>query len=643
MAIPTTFSGHKKTVIIGGGVGGIFTAKELSQSSQDFALFDMMPRPGGVYARFSYPDMHFTTSTQTAAIGDFPWKGAPHHWSIPEFLSYLDDYVAHYGFADDLHFNAKVESARRLGDQGDKWEVTVHFKKWHSHFSHGETLCAQKVEERKEVWTCDHLVVASGTHNAWEYPEYEGLAGFEGEVYHSSMFHDLREKLAGKELLLVGTGESGCDLANLAAKVCKQVHVSVRKHSGVYFPREFESVPADTVDCRAIYSLSRVEGHKSVVHGFKKRFEEHSYDHELFKLVGSTNHSGNRSALNSYGVKTFDLFHAVRDHGAKIQPGVEKFDGKKVYFTDGSVLQPDAVMFSTGYCLRFPFFEEHESELSARIKDMRKNWKHMVLPELGDKLFLAGFARPNMTSLFIPAELQARCAGAVIRKEVVLPGPEDMIAQAAADAKYYTEVFSEGTCKRLRALVDHLHYNDNLAAFIGASPPMVKAFFTDPELFVHLFFGSLNGAQYRFSGPNAVEWSEAAKAVKGIPLHRNYARACLKLHLRTVNLAFPIMLTRGLFSKDFRPVGYMHRAPFVFWALVAAVLGWSAAFTESPLFLGSSLPLAVLWLAGRAYLLVMATFCAVLSATVAVAYMYSPKSNPPGVRWHEAAAKYKTQ
>jgi cation diffusion facilitator CzcD-associated flavoprotein CzcO len=68
-------AGHLETIIIGAGVGGVFVSKELHQcGSANFLCFDAMPRPGGVYVRYSYPGMRFTTSTNTAAFGDFPWR-----------------------------------------------------------------------------------------------------------------------------------------------------------------------------------------------------------------------------------------------------------------------------------------------------------------------------------------------------------------------------------------------------------------------------------------------------------------------------------------------------------------------------------------------------------------------------------------
>jgi hypothetical protein len=75
---------------------------------------------------------------------------------------------------------------------------------------------------------------------------------------------------------------------------------------------------------------------------------------------------------------------------------------------------------------------------------------------MGDALFLVGFARPNMTSLFIPTELQARLVSAIVRGAHALPAPATMEKEAAEDAYTYVSFFSAKTCGRVQSLVDHV-------------------------------------------------------------------------------------------------------------------------------------------------------------------------------------------
>lgn len=568
-------TGHLKAVIIGAGVAGVFTTKELYlHGERNYRCFEALPRAGGVYARYSYPDMYFTTSTQTTAFSDYPWKGKLGiHFSIPQFLGYLDEMIEHFGFGKQITYNCKVEHINRLAD--GKWQVWVHYGIYHNHFSYTPEMF-EGVTDRWETYTCDHLVVSSGTHNYFKLPDYDGLKEYKGVVHHSSTFQEMKESYRGKTVLILGTGESGCDLVRLCGDVAKKVFVCVPKHTGVYFPRTFEEVPADTVDCRLLYSVPRMFD-PLVEQGFRDRFEQHSTEHDAFHMAAEANHENYRTALNSYGVKTFDMFYSVTEHGSEIVGGVERFDGYDVVFTDGSRLAPDVVLFCTGYNLRFGFFEKFLEPLACELTNIRALWKHMIHPDYDDKLILAGFARPNMTSLLIAADLQSRCAGALIAGKLKLPPRELRIRLAAEDRAYFVATFGEKTTSRLRALVDHLYYNDSLAEFMGASPPYAEALARgDLKLWQHLMLASLNGCHYRFYGPNALPWDEAATIVKNIPLHKHYMRACIRTHCisSTVHLIGAVL---SPFHKKFRAVGHFGHFQEYLWLGMIGIAGVAAA------------------------------------------------------------------
>ena len=627
---------HLQTIIIGSGVGGCFTSKELHERGSNFLCFDALPRPGGVYVRYGYDHMHFTTSTQTAAFGDFPWTGPPAHWSIPEFLEYLDAYIAHFGFGHRLRMNSRVETVKRLVANGPSWEVTVRQGGGHRH-GDGCTTPKPAVDR----YTCDNLVIATGTHNAWEYPDIPGLkTRYRGKFYHSSMFHDIakRGELRGKHVLIMGLGESGADLCKFAADAARKVTVLVPHHSAVYFHREFEGAPADTVDSRAMYCLPRGMAHPVLRHTLRRRFLKHSYDQDLFSAAAEANFKSGRTPFNSFGVKSLDLFEALvrRRQVEAVEARAAHFEHDDVVLSNGCRVCPDVVLFSTGYRLRFPFFEKTEPELANRLQHIRSLWKHCVVPELDSALFCVGFARPNMTSLFIPTELQARLVAAVVTGALALPAAVTMRAEATEDAAYYNHVFPG--CSRVGALVDHLHYNDGLAEFLGASPPLLRALLEgDLRLFVHLFFGSLNASHYRFSGPGPAlkdgkvrtargrQYAEAAMAVKRIPLHLNYRRALLQPHFILMNFAMPVMLFASPFAASVEPVGIMRYAVKVFWGFFFLVLAALLLLSEG------AEQQTILRLLFQALRISLATYYVLGNSLIALAYAFSPTPTLPGV------------
>src|SRR5690606_22278658 len=74
-------------------------------------------------------------------------------------------------------------------------------------------------------------------------PEFKG--DFSGEFVHSAIYKNAAI-FEGKRVLVIGAGNSGCDIAVDAVHRAKKVHISVRR--GYYFvPKYVFGKPSDTV------------------------------------------------------------------------------------------------------------------------------------------------------------------------------------------------------------------------------------------------------------------------------------------------------------------------------------------------------------------------------------------------------------
>jgi hypothetical protein len=122
--------------------------------------------------------------------------------------------------------------------------------------------------------------------------------------------------------------------------------------------------------------------------------------------------------------------------------------------------------------------------------------------------------------------------------------------------------------------------------------------------------------------------------VKRIPLHCNYERACLRLHVVAVHLGHVMMLIGVVFTKRLRPVGAMVGVVPLFWG--AVVFFFAANFASQTTAAGASLPgpRDALWCLAQSVGTVSALFITTSHALIATAYFYSSPSraSPPGTR-----------
>ena len=119
--------------------------------------------------------------------------------SRTQYVRYLQGYSSMLGV--DVRLKHTVTSATRppgpaLGS--DRWEVTVRIE-------------AEDVEPVEKVYRPRVLVVANGMFNNPTVPEIPGLERFRGQTMHSSNYKNGRE-FDGKRVLVVGTGNSGCEI-----------------------------------------------------------------------------------------------------------------------------------------------------------------------------------------------------------------------------------------------------------------------------------------------------------------------------------------------------------------------------------------------------------------------------------------------
>ena len=463
-----------KCIVIGAGPGGIVATKELLEKGfEDVLCLEQANGLGGVFSR-SYDNLVLTSSVTFSMFSDH-WvgEGKNHHfWTKDEAVSYWTSYADHYDVMTHIRFNSKVQQVLPMED--GNWEIRL---------------------DGGEKFHCAHLVVAIGNNNIPRYPEWKkdvtGVACSHSRDYiNAASFKD-------KNVLVVGGGESGSDVAYEISQVARQCWVSLRETTGWIVPRKRGGHAADVSTHRGIWDLPREYGRK--LSPFVLKLERARQD-PVFDALADLNEKvkARNGIWGIFGTKTLALPKAIAHHGAKVVGDVTKVHsgGKKLETADGTLIEGlDAIVFSTGYQNKADFMPE-----GLQVCDPRSLYKHMFHPEYGDRLAWIGWARPGFGSQFPIMEMQSRYCALIFSEEMKLPGNDEMIKTAEEDEAIYREQFEENAV-RIRSLVDYHRYMNGMAKIIGCYPPLLRYFFTRPKIWLHLMYGPTQATQFRLKGP----------------------------------------------------------------------------------------------------------------------------------------------
>jgi len=577
-----------KVGVIGGGVSGIVTAKELKEVGIECECFEMMPVLGGVFAHYGWKDGRLTSSSVFTWFSDFPMKDRQKHLTWEEWVDYLNRYAVHFGIIDQFRFNCKVVDVKQCSEGG--YDLTIHKRNWsNGHSSHGSQ---EKVEEEIFTTYYDYLVIGSGLHHTPNLPKWSGVDSFRscgGTLLHSSKFRDAAE-FKGKNVVVVGAGESGSDITYHISNVAKKTYSSMRSGTGVLFPDKANGYTADIRDNRIVWSFPRALW-PLVVASQAKFFRTVNYEPaqraKVFKMAADMNVKNRASGFNINSCKSFGIPEAIIYNNAEIKPNISHFSGKSIHFTDGSVVdEVDAVIAATGYQMDINAIKD--KDLKEKFSNPRLLWKNMMAIDQTD-LFIVGFTRPQNINLVTCCELQARTIALIVSGQKSVPSEEEMKSDILKHIEHMQRTFSRGS----KTLVDFHYYADGLAQWIGCAPDFVSTLLTDPMMVINMVFAPFCPCQYRLVGPGATP-SLARDAIMASPYYQHHRE-----RLARDMSGFFLLLTTGVWSlfgigeKHMRPVGLAGKLFEFFAALWLGLIIVSIYFQQFPVSLLLLFPILV--------------------------------------------------
>lgn len=205
---------------IGAGPAGIGCAKTMLEKGHEVTVFERKDEIGGLWRFESVgtsvnPSTVATSSRFYLAFSDFPIASdMPHFLHQEQYVAYLRRYVEQHRLDERIRLRSEVTRVRRRHDDA-MWTVSVR---------HG----SQEAE-----YEFDAVAVCSGLHR--RQPAAETLREFCGQVLHSSEVKDYGI-FSGKRVLVIGGGESGCELAHIAAQTARRAALSLKRGITVVTP-----------------------------------------------------------------------------------------------------------------------------------------------------------------------------------------------------------------------------------------------------------------------------------------------------------------------------------------------------------------------------------------------------------------------
>jgi hypothetical protein len=394
-----------RIAVIGAGPSGLAVLKTLREAGlTDVTCFEAQAELGGNWVfrdttghASVYETTHIISSKRLSQYSDFPMPAAyPDFPSHSQMLAYFQAYAAHFGLAPHIRFQTRVVAATPV--DGDRWRLSLQ----------GPDGASEELFDR--------LVVCSGHH--WD-PALPQLPGtFDGSVMHA---HDYRraEPFRDRRVLVVGGGNSACDIAVAISRVARQTAISMRRGYHIV-PKIVFGMPVDI----AYRRLRRVP----------KPIRQRLLALMLKLLVGPYKRYGlpepARPVLEMHPTLNSELLDRLRHGAVETRPGLAGFDGPNVRYADGRLEAFDDVIFATGYRTRFPF-------LAGEGFD----WSDAVSVPLYLKMMPAGFPTLDFIGLFQPigciwplAELQARIVA--LQAKGILARPADLDARIAREVAH---------------------------------------------------------------------------------------------------------------------------------------------------------------------------------------------------------------
>uniref|UniRef100_A0A8C0FBM4 Flavin-containing monooxygenase n=1 Tax=Bubo bubo TaxID=30461 RepID=A0A8C0FBM4_BUBBB len=447
----------RRVAIIGAGASGLCALKCCLDEGLEPTCFERSGDIGGLW-RFEerpeegrasiYRSVIINTSKEMMCFSDFPIpEDFPNYMHNSKIMEYFRMYARHFDLLRHIRFGVRAGGLSRGT----------------------ATPCPTSLPSTASL-------------------SLPGLEKFEGWYLHSRDYKS-PQSFSGKQVVVVGTGNSGIDIAVELSHTAKQVFLSTKRGTWVLHRLADGGYPFDFTYVSRFTQVLRSLLPQSTINFYLERKLNARFNHALYSLQPRI--------LDQHPTINDDLPNCIISGRVIVKPNIQEFTETSAIFEDGTREDIDAVVFATGYSFSFPFLEKYVKVVENQIS----LYKFMFPPDL-EKPTLAFIGLIQPLGAIMPiSELQCRWATHIFKGLQDLPPSTTMLADITQTKEKMRHTIQ----------VDYIPYMDELACQVGVKPNLLTLFLTDPKLALEVAFGPCTPYQYRLRGPG--KWEGAREAI----------------------------------------------------------------------------------------------------------------------------------
>ncbi|MEM7101216.1 MAG: FAD-dependent oxidoreductase [Pseudomonadota bacterium] len=408
-------SNTKRVAVVGAGPCGLVATKTLLAAGHEVVCYEASDTVGGHWKidnksgkSAAYESLTTNTNKHMSRLRDYQmpedWPDLPSHALMYDWWC---GYVDQFSLLDALSLQREV---KQIQPTSSGWRLQA---------EHAGVV---------EWFDFDAVVAASG--NYWDLKLPAFVAQYSGAWIHAQQYRSPTRPLdlAGKKVLVVGSGNTGCEIAlELSREASIDVHLGAR--SGNWILPKYLDGPDGPVHIAAKSPLSHPLDSvpklirvlpENVRDGLFNRIAKRVFAKQFGEYAQRLTDAGMPpppdNPLEKRPAVADGLAEALEAREITARPGVEGAEGKLVRFSNGRSDEFDVIICATGFHLTYPYIDQ--SILDTSNDDMHL-FRGLMHPQY-HSLFVVGVSRP--TGGFWPiAEAQAEFIGALLGGRYRLP------------------------------------------------------------------------------------------------------------------------------------------------------------------------------------------------------------------------------